>query len=119
MSSTIPAERHTIRIANGSLYLDNTLYETYFHSIDSVILLNKPPNILIMPVQQSGAGGLLMKIRNSAGDRVVSIVDFLENYGFKLQEEVIIPVIWSRADAALTFDNTFSKLKSEVRNRSV
>jgi len=56
-----------------------------------------------MPVQQAGAGGLLMKIRNSLGDRVVSIAEFLENYGFDLPEEVVIPVIWSSSDAALVF----------------
>lgn len=103
MSSVTPTAQHNIRIANGNLYLENSLYETYFHSIDSVIILNKPPEILIMPVQQAGAGGLLMKIRNSAGDRVVSISEFLENYAFDLRDERVVPVVWSSSDAALVF----------------
>jgi len=69
-------------------------------------------------VQQAGAGGLLMKIRNSLGDRVVSISEFLDNYGFELQEDVIIPVEWSSSDAALIFsiDNTLSNYVGPQHN---
>ncbi len=97
------SEKHTIRIADGNLYLDHALYETYFHTIETVILLSKPPHILIMPVLQSGTGGLLMKIRNTCGDRVVRINEFLENNEFPLHEEMIIPVVWDTSLAALVF----------------
>jgi len=96
-------DQHSISIANGNLYINHSLYETYFPKIESVILLNKSPEFLIMPVQQAGAGGLLMKIKNSRGDRVISILEFLESNGIEILEERTIPVKWSSSDAALVF----------------
>jgi hypothetical protein len=89
-------------LKNGNLYLDSELYETYFSSINSVVLLKKGSIFLLMPVQQAG-GGLLFKIKNSKGDRIVHAVEFLEQHGIDTQEEQILDVRWDAELAALTF----------------
>ncbi|MCF6193463.1 MAG: hypothetical protein L3J46_03925 [Kangiellaceae bacterium] len=96
------SSQHEIRIADGNLYMDKNVYDIYFKKIESVALLYKPPLVLIMPVQQSGNGGMLLKIRTARGDRVLSIFEFLENN--KLQElKCTVPVVWNTEQAALTF----------------
>lgn len=95
---------HSIRLANGNLYLDFSVYNTYFPNISSVILLDKAPHILIMPVQQQGAGGLLLKIRNAKGDRVVNVAEFFENLKVDIIEERTIIVQWNSDYSALTFN---------------
>ena len=94
---------HSIRLANGNLYLDSTVYNTYFPDINSVILLDRSPHILIMPVQQQGAGGLLLKIRNAKGDRVVNVAEFFQNLNIDITKEKIISVKWSSDYSALVF----------------
>lgn len=79
-----------IQIRNGSVYLTKECYEKYFGGLGSVILLMKDENILIMPVHNDAAGGLLMKVRNSRGDRVVHASEFLAHHGLDdLDEEII------------------------------
>ncbi len=94
---------HTIKLANGNLYLDYAVYDTYFRGIDNVVLLSKHPFIHIMPVYQKGAGGLLLKIRNARGDRVVNAIEFFENNGVDVFEERVFPVVWDNVEAALVF----------------
>jgi hypothetical protein len=96
-------KQYSIRLANGNLYLDFAVYNTYFPDINSIILLDKRPQILIMPVQQEGAGGLLLKIRNAKGDRVVNVTEFFQNKQIEIIEERIIPVIWNSDYSALNF----------------
>ena len=99
----MPDLLHNIRLANGNLYLDATVYNTYFPDINSVILLDRSPQVLIMPVQQQGAGGLLLKIRNVKGDRVVNVTDFFQNMGINIEDESELPVQWSSEYSALIF----------------
>lgn len=94
---------HSIRITNGNLYIDKNVYSTYFQNIESVVLLYKPPMVLMMPVQLAGNGGMLLKIRNARGDRVLSIIEFIENSHLNILDSTF-PVIWSTSDAALTFE---------------
>jgi len=97
------SSEHVIRIANGNLYIDKYVYETYFKNIESVALLSKPPLVLIMPVQQAGNGGMLLKIRTACGDRVLNILEFLEHNNMQ-GLECTVPVVWSTENAALTFE---------------
>lgn len=94
---------HCITLAKGNLYIDFPIYDAYFRAIDHVVLLSKPPLTLIMPVHQTGAGGLLLKIRNARGDRVVNALEFLQHLEIDVLAEKTIPVQWSQDYAALTF----------------
>jgi len=97
------SSQHVIRIADGNLYIDKNVYDTYFKNIESVALLFQSPLVLIMPVQQPGNGGMLLKIRTARGDRVLNIFEFLENNNLQ-KLECIVPVVWSTENAALTFE---------------
>lgn len=89
-------------LKDGNLYLDSDLYETYFKSIDSVVLLRKEDEFLLMPVQQAG-GGLLLKILNAKGDRVVHAVEFFQNHGIDVSEHQVLDIEWNPDYAALAF----------------
>lgn len=89
-------------LKNGNLYLDSDLYEAYFKSIDAVVLLRKETTFLLMPVQQAG-GGLLLKICNAKGDRVVHAVEFFQNHGIDGRMQKVIDVEWDSRYAALAF----------------
>ncbi|PCI19460.1 MAG: hypothetical protein COB62_05575 [Piscirickettsiaceae bacterium] len=91
-----------IRLSNGNLYLENELYEKYFSSIDSIALVEKGSLFLMMPVQQAG-GGLLLKIRNAKGDRMVHAIEFFQQYGLELEQDKILDVTWNSDLCALTF----------------
>ena len=92
-----------IQFRNGNLYLDHDLYETYFNSIQSVAILRKDNKFLLTPLQQSG-GGLLLKILNAKGDRVVHANEYFQNYGIDLSKERCLDVEWDQSYAALSFE---------------
>ncbi len=91
-----------LELKSGNLYLNNELYETYFSSINSVVLIKKESLFLMMPVQQA-SGGLLMKIRNAQGDRVIHTVEFFQQHDVEVEREMMIDVRWNAELAALTF----------------
>jgi len=70
-----------LRIHRGSLYLSHEHYEKYFNGLDAVILVMQDAKMLLMPVHNEAGGGLLMKIRNAQGDRVVHAQEFLMFHG--------------------------------------
>ncbi len=94
---------HTVTLANDNLYLSAEIFDIYFPGIQNVILLHKDTQILIMPVRQQGAGGLLAKIKNARGDRVVHGTKFFQSIGFDTSETMTLPVQWHSAEAALVF----------------
>ncbi len=89
-------------LKNGNLYIDSSLYETYFNDINSVALLKKNSLFLLMPVQQAG-GGLLFKIINAKGDRIVHAIEFFQQHGIGPSEEKLLDVEWNAKMAALAF----------------
>jgi hypothetical protein len=91
-----------ITLRNGNLYLDSELYDTYFNTINAVALLKQESTFLMMPVQQAG-GGLLLKIKNAKGDRIVHAIEFFQQYITITDEEIPLNVEWSSELCALTF----------------
>ena len=100
----MPSNPYSILLANGNLYLDFPIYQTYFKSIDHVMLVSKPPLVLLMPIRHAGAGGLLLKVRNARGDRVVNVIEFLQSCDLDVSFSKMLPVIWNEDYAALTFN---------------
>lgn len=66
-----------VRLARGSLHLPREVYERHLGGRECVVLLRDGPDLLVLPVRGAEAGGLLLKVRNAAGDRVVDAADFL------------------------------------------
>lgn len=72
---------HTIRIANGSLYLSRELYNQYLPGISTIALLIRDGCVFLLPLHGATAGGILLKIRNARGDRVAHATEFLRALG--------------------------------------
>jgi hypothetical protein len=72
-----------------------------------VILLRRDDDLLILPVRHAASGGYLLKLRNGAGDRVVSAPDFFREQGIEDDDELELSVAWSAEKAALCSDGAF------------
>ncbi len=99
--SASPPEVSRIQIRGGSLYLEASVYTKYFAGLECVILLRRQDKLLILPVRHAAAGGLLLKVRNPQGDRVVHAREFLQDQGLDEQQEWTLPVQWNSQSAAL------------------
>jgi len=100
-----------IKISRGSLYLDAAVYDLYFAGLEAVILLGRGDDLLIMPVRNTASGGYLLKLKNSAGDRIVNAMDFFHEQGIGNQEASSFPVTWNQQAAALIVKNAFKTAK--------
>ncbi|MEM1264338.1 MAG: hypothetical protein AAGH76_18200 [Pseudomonadota bacterium] len=100
------ASDHTVAICNGNIYIDAPLYRRYFSGIDSVAVLAKDGDIALMPIHNSGAGGLMLKIRNADGDRVVHAREALEFAGVAESQELRTVPAWDSDIAALRIPMT-------------
>jgi hypothetical protein len=70
-----------IEFRDGRLYLTRDASETYFGRAEAVILLRDGSDLRVLPVRNQGAGGYILKQRNSAGDRVINGADFFRDNG--------------------------------------
>lgn len=90
-----------VSLRRGSLHLDVSVYDTYFPDLESVVLVLRDGVLLVMPVRHAAAGGLLLKVRNARGDRVVQIQEFLRMHGYDDQLDAVCPAAWDARYAAL------------------
>jgi hypothetical protein len=91
-----------LRVARGNLYLSHALCTRHLPQTAAVALLAREGDVLIVPLHPGSAGGLLLKQRNAAGDRVIHAQEFFRNHGF--DEECgprTLPVRWCTQRAAL------------------
>ena len=80
------------------------MYATYFKGLESIILLRQDEKLLLLPVRHVAAGGLLLKVRNPYGDRVVHAQEFLRDHGVDECQEWTLPVQWDSRSAGLVAD---------------
>jgi hypothetical protein len=73
--ATAPEER--IRLSRGSLYLDRDLCAAYFSQTSALAAVVRDGHAYLLPLRGPAAGGLLLKVRNARGDRVVHADEFL------------------------------------------
>lgn len=94
--------RHTVTVARGNIYLAREVCDTYFPEMNSVALLEREGRLLIVPLIAESSGGLLLKLRNARGDRVLHAQEFFRGQGYVEDfEERNCPVIWRAELAAL------------------
>ncbi|MBX9694199.1 MAG: hydrogenase maturation protease [Cyanobacteria bacterium] len=93
-----------IKLRDGKLYIDADLYERYFAGLDTVALIERADQLLLLPIHSNAAGGLMIKVRNSKGDRVIDGVDFLRRVGLDSPAERLIPAYWDSTQAGLVLD---------------
>jgi hypothetical protein len=95
-----------ITIARGNLYIPFETYEKYLKNILAVALLPHENGILLIPLIQESAGGLLLKIKNLNGDRIVHAQEFFRNNSYLEEfQEKIYDVRWESERAALLILN--------------
>lgn len=94
--------RHLVSVVRGNLYLTRETCDTYFPGIQSVALIAREEAVMIVPLTQESGGGLLLKIRNARGDRVIHAQEFFRAQGLIEDfHERTVPVRWSSESAAL------------------
>lgn len=91
----------TIEIRRGSVYISADVYDTYFAGLEAVIILIRDDKLLILPVRQMAAGGCLLKVRNTQGDRVATAPDVFEAHGLSDFNFCGLPAQWSAQEGGL------------------
>ncbi|HEY1313773.1 MAG TPA: hypothetical protein VGE92_07845 [Steroidobacteraceae bacterium] len=91
-----------IRVGRGNFYLPREICDTCLPNVTAVALLWRDGEVLIVPLTRESAGGLLLKQRNSRGDRVIHAQEFFRSHNLPEEFELrSIPAHWSQDSAAL------------------
>ncbi len=96
-----------VTLHQGSLYLSGAVYDRYFAGLETVILLRREDDLLILPVKHAAAGGYLLKLKNSAGDRVVNAMEFFRFNEIDNMDRQSVEVGWDSNSAALRARSVF------------
>lgn len=72
---------HSVLIGDGRIVVPQALYQRYLAGADSAALLERDAAVYLVPLNGPVAGGMLLKQRNLAGDRVLLAPDFLTARG--------------------------------------
>ncbi|AID34935.1 MULTISPECIES: hypothetical protein [Mesorhizobium] len=97
----------SVQVRRGGLYLSSATCDRYFAGLESVILLRRDDDLVILPVRHAASGGYLLKRRNGAGDRVVFAPDFFREHG--IDDETVREFFahWEPEQAALVAKDMF------------
>lgn len=71
-----------IKIGRGNIYIPRETHAAYFKNIEAVALLPHENGVLLIPLIINSAGGLLLKIKNLNGDRIVHAQEFFRYNGY-------------------------------------
>ncbi|MFZ5559019.1 MAG: hypothetical protein ACOZDY_20270 [Pseudomonadota bacterium] len=95
-STAAPATFYA-RVARGSIYLDRELCDLYLPGVSAVAILRREGRMFLVPLTGTAAGGLLLKVRNARGDRVVHAPETLTSPDMaETGPERIVPVRWNQ-----------------------
>jgi len=97
----------SVSVRRGALHFSGEIYERYFSGLDNVVLLRDGAHLVILPVRNPGAGGYVIKVRNSRGDRTVSAEDFFRDAGIADSIERTLTARWDERRAALVANTVF------------
>lgn len=92
-----------ITIKQGKLYLDSELYNLYFAGRETAALIEREGKLLLLPIFSQAQGGLLIKIINARGDRLVDGVDILRRMNLDCQT-LTCNISWSSDMAGLLIE---------------
>jgi hypothetical protein len=91
-----------VMVARGNLYISRETCESFLQGVEAVALLDRDNRVLIVPLMPESGAGLLLKVRNAHGDRVVHAQEFFREKGYVEDfEERSFPLGWSQESAAL------------------
>ena len=96
------SSKSQIAIARGNLYIPYETCEKYLKNIEAIALLPHENGILLIPLILDSAGGLLLKVKNLQGDRIIHAQEFFRNNGYLEEfQEKFYEVEWNSERAAL------------------
>jgi hypothetical protein len=95
-----------IAFCQGRLYIVRRVREQFLGGSGAVALLRDGGDLLVLPVHGT-AGGYILKIRNSAGDSVVTAPDFFRSSGLADDETWSGSFDWRDDHAALALRGFF------------
>lgn len=97
-----------VQVRRGGLYMSAEVCDRYFAGLETVILLRREGDLVVLPVRHAAAGGYLLKRRNGAGDRVVFAPDFFREHGLGDEADAEFRVGWEAGQAALVAKAAFT-----------
>jgi hypothetical protein len=105
MSTSAP-ELPEIRLARGSVRLNATCYERYFGSTQGIILLYEAEvrRLWVLPVLSARAGGFLLKLINTRGDRAAAAHGFFRDHDIPEDLEACFTPRWDPARQGLVLE---------------
>jgi len=96
-----------ISFRDGRLYVSRAACNSFFGDSGAVALVRRGGDLLVLPVRHAAAGGYILKIRNSAGDRVITAPDFFRAEGLGERDVWDGPAGWSEDHAAVALHGFF------------
>lgn len=70
-----------LRLHRNHLYIEANVFEAHFANVQSVALLRKEKDLLILPLATGESGGFYIKQVNARGDRAIHAADFFRLNG--------------------------------------
>jgi hypothetical protein len=96
-------------VAAGNLYLSREVCQRFLPGIESVALIRRDSRVLIVPLTRESGGGLLLKYRNSRGDRVIQAQEFFRSHALsEARDSRRVAIHWDDSAAALVLTDLMS-----------
>lgn len=106
MASDMSVAQLTVTVTRGNLYLSREICDKHLPGIEAVALLDRANQIMIVPLTPQSGGGMLLKIRNVRGDRVIHAQEFFRDKGYlETFQECVFPVRWDVDSSALVIES--------------
>ncbi|MBU6450367.1 MAG: hydrogenase maturation protease [Cyanobacteria bacterium REEB67] len=99
-----PEPAASVRLTRGKIYLESPLFEKYFSGHETVALIEREGKFVLLPVFSGAQGGLMIKLINARGDRLVDAVDFFRRFNLDLENSLDCPVAWNSEMAGMVID---------------
>jgi hydrogenase maturation protease len=90
-----------VRLAGGDLFFDHVLYQRHLQGTASVALVRNAQQVIIFPLHAVEHGGLLLKQRNSRGDRIVHAQAFFRDNALNDSAALPLDAVWDARRSAL------------------
>lgn len=92
-----------IVVRRGNIRIPSSVYDTYFDGREGALFIEREGRLCLIPVEEVH-GGIIIKRRTSAGDRVVDAAEFLRAKGWDAEGEYPCTATWDPTLGALALE---------------